>query len=180
MSQLEVTNVVERVRTAPYHPYQGVAFRHMAAHRSLPMSGEGAQMHGGRFNPPDSFPVVYLCTTRPCAVAEFRRLGERRTIGVAGLLPRVLYRYEVSLERVLDLTVGQTLDHLAATFGQILGTDLGTPRRIGETAYTTGFQAIRAPSATGVDHILSVFTERIGTGDLVPELDETWEFAADL
>ena len=26
------------------------------------MSGEGARIHGDRFNPPDKFPVLYLCT----------------------------------------------------------------------------------------------------------------------
>jgi len=53
---------------------------------------------------PDSFPVLYLCTTRPCVVAEMRRLGERQAIVVESLLPRVVYRYEIQLARVLDLT----------------------------------------------------------------------------
>ena len=37
------------------HTYRGEAFRHMAAHRDLPLSREGARIYGGRFNPPDSF-----------------------------------------------------------------------------------------------------------------------------
>lgn len=31
-----------------------------------PTSGEGARRFGGRFDPPGSFPVLYLYTTRPC------------------------------------------------------------------------------------------------------------------
>lgn len=94
----------EQVAAAPRITYLGEAFRHMAAAWDEPLSGEGAHIHGGRFNRPDSFPVLYLCTTRPCTVAELRHRGDRLVIGVEGLLPRVLYRYEISLDRVVDLT----------------------------------------------------------------------------
>lgn len=56
--------------------------------------------------------MLYLCTSRPCAVAEMRRLGERQAIGVENLLPRVLYRYEILLERVLDLTAEEDARHV--------------------------------------------------------------------
>lgn len=46
-----------------------------------PKSGEGARRFGGRFNPPKSFPVVYLCLTRPCVKAELTRQAERQGIG---------------------------------------------------------------------------------------------------
>ena len=152
----------------------------MSVPRNLPISGEGARIHGGRFNPPHSFAVVYLCTTRSCAVAEFRRAGQRRTIGITGLLPRALYRYGVSLESVLDLSERRSRDHLEVTLQQVLGTDLDLPRRIGEAAYGSGFQAIAAPSATGVDHVVAVFPDRVGVGDLVPRLKEIWALPSDL
>src|SRR3990172_6730757 len=148
----------------------------MAAGWDDPLSGEGARIRGGRFNPPDSFPVLYLCTTRPCTVAELRQLGDRLGIAVDGLLPPGLFRYETSLERVLDLTSAETLDHVGVTTAQIVGADLTIPRQIGESAHATGSQAIRAPSATGVDHetALAVFPELLGSGRLMPELIERW------
>ena len=152
----------------------------MAARWNAPLSGEGARIRGGRFNPPNSFPVLYLCTTRPCTVAELNYLGDRLVIDVEGLLPRVLYRYEVSLDRVLDLTSGETLEHLDVTTAQVLGADLGIPRQIGEAAHATGFQAIRAFSATGVDEVLAVFPELLGSGRLLVELMERWESMNDL
>ena len=91
-----------RVATAPPARFNVQGWRHLSP-RYDPLSGEGARLHGGRFNPPGSFPVLYLCQSRPCAVAELRHLGERQAIGVEGLLPRVLYRYEIALDRVLDL-----------------------------------------------------------------------------
>ena len=170
----------EQVATAPRITYLGEAFRHMAARWEGPLSGEGARIHGGRFNPPDSFPVLYLCTTRLCAAAELRHRGERLVIGVEGLLPRVLYRYEIALDRVLDLTSGETLEHFGVTTAQIIGTDVAIPRLIGEAAHATGSQAIRAPSATGVDEVLAVFPELLGSGRLLAELVERWESLDDL
>jgi RES domain-containing protein len=152
----------------------------MAAQWDDPLSGEGARINGGRFNPPDSFPVLYLCTTRLCAAAELAHRGERLVIGVAGLLPRVLYRYQVTLDRVLDLTSTETLEHLGVTTAQIIGTDLVPPRAIGEAAHATGFEAIRAPSATGVDDVLAVFPELLASGRLIPHLEDRWESIDDL
>ncbi|MFV2074217.1 MAG: RES family NAD+ phosphorylase [Thermoanaerobaculales bacterium] len=180
MSPPDVEISAEQVATAPRITYLGEAFRHMAARWEDPLSGEGARVHGGRFNPPDSFPVLYLCTTRLCAAAELRYRGERLVMGVEGLLPRVLYRYELSLDRVLDLTSGETLDHLGITTHQVVGADLGVPRQIGEAAHATGSQAIRAPSATGVDEVLAVFPEMLGSGRLLAELVERWESIGEL
>ncbi|MGH2928380.1 MAG: RES domain-containing protein [Solirubrobacteraceae bacterium] len=73
---------------APLLPFTGQDWRQIAP-RYDPLSGEGARLHGGRFNPPGSFPVLYICQSRPCAAAELKRLGERQAIGVEGLLPRL-------------------------------------------------------------------------------------------
>ena len=45
--------------------------------------------------------MLYICKSRLCAVAELKRLGERQALGVEGLLPRALYRYEIELDRIL-------------------------------------------------------------------------------
>jgi RES domain-containing protein len=175
-----VTTSAERIATAPHAPYVGEAYRHIAPQWNDPLSGEGARINGGRFNPPDSFPVLYLCSTRSCAVAELRLRGTRLVFGVEGLLPRDLYHYDVTLDRVLDLTSTVTLNHLEVTTDQVVGADLTTPRRIGEAAYATGSQAVLAPSATGVDKVLAFFPELLGSGRLVPELLERWESVEDL
>lgn len=80
-----------RVATAALLPFAGHGWRQLSL-RYDPLSGEGARLHGGRFNPSGSFPVSYLCQSRPCAVAELERLGARQAIGssVDGLLPRSL------------------------------------------------------------------------------------------
>lgn len=171
---------VQSVATAPRTSFQGSTYRHVADLWVDPLSGEGARINGGRFNPPDSFPVLYLCTTRACTVAELRYRGERLPFGVEGLLPRTLYRYDVALHHVLDLTSSETLKHLGVATTQVVGTDLSIPRQIGEAAHATGAQGIRAHSATGVDEVLALFPELIGSGRLRPELVERWVALEDL
>jgi RES domain-containing protein len=147
----------------------------MAAGFDDPLSGEGARIHGGRFNPPDSFPVLYLCTTRACAVAEFERLGERFAIGMAGLLPRSLYRHQVVLGRVLDLTSRSVLRTLGVSPDTLTGPGWTETQDLGRAAHDTGWEALLTPSATLVDQVLAVFPDNIGPGAIAAELVETWK-----
>ncbi len=62
-----------------------VAYRNQAKGFD-PRSGDGARRLGGRFNPPHSFPVLCLCMTRPCVVAELTRQAERQGLNVEALL----------------------------------------------------------------------------------------------
>lgn len=82
-----------KLETASRVPLSTTAVRHLSP-KCDPRSGEGARLYGDRCNPPDSFPALYVGETRPWALAELARLGTRQVVGVEGLLPRVLYRYE--------------------------------------------------------------------------------------
>lgn len=162
-----------RLSTAPLTLFNGQGFRHLGP-RYDPLSGEGARLHGGRFNPPGSFPVLYLCQSRPCAVAELKRLGERQSIGVEGLLPRVLYRYEIELDRVLDLTDGDVRSHVGLGTDVLTGPDWTACQDLGVVAHALGASGINSPSATGVGDVLAVFVQHIGLGRLEPHLVEEW------
>ncbi len=121
-----------------------------------PRSGEGARRFGGRFNPPNSFAVLYLCTTRPCVVAELTRQAKRQQLDVEQLLPRELWRVQTQLTRVLDLTDTKTLIVLNLNDADLVHDDHQLTREIGEVAYQHEFQAILTPSATGVENVLAV------------------------
>lgn len=162
-----------RVAAAPLSPFAGQGWRHLAP-RYDPLSGEGARIYGGRFNAPSSFPVLYLCQSRPCAVAELRRFGERQAIGVEGLLPRVLYRYEISLDRVLDLTDDQTRLQIGLGLDVLTGPDWATCQELGAALHALGAQGINSPSATGVGQVLAVFVQQVGLGRLEPHFAEEW------
>lgn len=167
------------VAALPRASYHGSGYRHQAPEFN-PLSGEGARRKGGRFNPPDSFSVLYLCSTRACAAAEFTRAGSRLVIGPEGLLPRHLYRYEVRLDQVIDLTRNENLAQLGVSQSDLIGEDLSITQSIGVGAYSLGVQAIRSPSAAGRDHVLALLIENVGSGLITPQLAEGWSTMADV
>lgn len=164
--------------TVARNPYEGSAFRQQAP-RFDPMSGEGARQFGGRYNPPRSFPVLYLCTTRACAVAELRRQGERQAIGLTGLLPRTLYHYQLALP-VVDLTLPDVAAELRVTQDELTRPEWRFTQQIGEVAHHLGIAGLLTPAATGVDQVLAIFLENVGLGAIAVEQAEQWENISDL
>lgn len=145
-----------------------------------PRSGDGARRSGGRFNPPHSFPVIYLCTTRPCVVAELTRQARRQNLDVEDLLPRELWCLTVDLKTVLDLTNDDTLRTLGLDPVDLVREDLRLTREIGEAAHEHRFQAIRSPSATGVDDVIAIMLENLAGAVLAAELVEEWTTVSNL
>jgi RES domain-containing protein len=168
-----------RVATAPLASFKGSGWRHLAP-RYDPLSGEGARLNGGRFNPPGSFPVLYLCLTRDCAVAEMRRLARRQALTIDDLLPRHLYRYAVSLHRVLYLVEEDVRDHVGVALASLTGPEWTACQELGSVAHSLGIQAVLSPSATGADDVLALFLENLGVGKLEMELREEWSTTHDL
>lgn len=168
-----------KVAAARIERYEGRGWRHLSP-RHDPLSGEGARINGGRFNPPGGFPVLYMCVTRPCAVAELRRFGERQPIGVEGLLPRHLYSYDIILDRVLDLTDAEVRATVGVGLEVLTGPNWTTCQELGTTAHALGVQAIVSPSATAVDDVLAVFVQHLGIGTLEPQLTEEWHSISDV
>ena len=145
-----------------------------------PRSGDGARRLGGRFNPPHSFPVLYLCLTRPCVFAELSRQAERQSLNVEDLLPREVWAMRFELTTVLDLTDEDTLTQLSVSNDDLVRTAHAFTQQIGEAAYEHHFQAIRSPSATGVDHVLAVFPENLADALFEVEMIGVWTNADDL
>lgn len=137
-------------------------------------------MQGGRFNPPDSFPVLYICTSRACAVAEFVRFGSRLALGPEGLLPRSLFTFDVEVSRVLDLCDELVRQDLDVQIADLVDDDRSLTREIGIVANGLGLQAIRSPSAAGVHEVLALLPEQLGSGKLDARLAETWETMEDV
>lgn len=155
------------------------AYRNQAAGWD-PRSGEGARRRGGRFNPPHSFPVLYLCITRPCVVAELTRQAQRQGLTVADLLPRELWQLNAELTKVLDLTDPSTLRALDISTDDLIRDDHRFTQELGEAAHQHGFNGIRTPSATGVDHVLAILPENLSGVVVVAELIEVWTAIDDL
>jgi RES domain-containing protein len=167
------------IGVAPEASLAVIAYRNQAKGFD-PRSGDGARRLGGRFNPPQSFPVLYLCLTRPCVIAELTRQAERQGLSVDALLPRELFEFSADLDKVLDLTDAATLNALGVASSDLVREDHRFTQDIGEAAHEHGFQAIRSPSATGVDHVLVIFPEQLAGAVLDVKLLGEWNTPADL
>ena len=53
-------------------------------------------------------------------------------------------------------------------------------QQLGELAHQFGYQALLSPSATGVDAVLTVFTDNLRGGRLEPWIAERWDTLTDL
>lgn len=91
-----------------------------------------------------------------------------------------MWRVQVNLNKVLDLTDKSVLGTLAIVAEDLIRDDYQLTNEIGEAAYELGFQAVIARSATGVDSVAAIFTENLGESILRPELVDRWASPDDL
>jgi RES domain-containing protein len=167
--------LIARVDALPATPYSGEAFRHQPPGYN-PLSGRGARIQGGRWNPPDSFPVLYLGLDRETVTNEFLRLARRSRRDPEDFLPRVLYRYDLDLTNVLDLRGPDALDAVGLWPSKITGDDLRPCQAVGDAARHADREGILAPSAAGPGVVLAVFIEDATVEARVhPERLEVWE-----
>jgi RES domain-containing protein len=150
------------------------AFRHVA-HDRHPLSGAGARLHGGRWNPPDSFATLYLALERQTTVNEFYRLAARQGRAPEDFLPRRMYHYEVTPSAVLDLRDPAARAAVELSEAKLNANDATKCRQIGEAAHYLGLEGILAPSATGEGTVLTVFFDRLHADSQICDIDhEPW------
>ena len=93
--------------------YQGLQYRALNPIRArASLSGEGARLHGGRFNP-KGIPALYTATSVMTAIRETNQIGT--------LQPTTLVSYEADITPIFDATDAEALgeygimpDYLAA------------------------------------------------------------------
>ncbi len=124
--------------------------------------------------------MIYLCTSRPCVVAELARRTQRQSLAVDDLLPRELWRVTVELTKVLDLTHRDTLEALEVDPADLIRKDLQLTHEIGEAAHNHRLWAARSASVTGVDDVVGIMPGHLGGAVLLAELVQVWRTAAEL
>jgi RES domain-containing protein len=136
--------------------FDATVYRHIAPHRGC-TSGQGARQAGGRWNPSDSFPVIYTGLTEAAVIEEFFRLCERSSLPPESFLPRTLCAIDVELQAVLDLRTPDSLSRVGLTLDQLRSYSMRECQAVGEAAHRLNFEGILAPSATGIGDVLAVF-----------------------
>lgn len=152
------------IDAAERHIWSGTAYRHTAPDRPA-LSGSGAALFGGRWNPPGTA-AIYLTASVETCVAEFKRMARGQARGAASFLPRDLHEISVANVALLDLTQAPLRRRLRITLGDIQDREWTKCQAIGRQAQVSGFQGLRAPSATRHGEVIVVFETNLRRGQL--------------
>jgi RES domain-containing protein len=158
---------VERVNELGGTAWSGRTYRY-AKHGRDPLSGVGARMNGGRWNPRDVFPAIYLAQPRTTSLRELDRAA-----AAAGIAPLVLlqaaydlHTVEVKELLVLDLREPEALRHVGLTTEDILDDDRTACQAVGHAAWFLDLEGVVAPSASGEGVVVTAFEMRLRPGTL--------------
>lgn len=160
-----------------FQPWTGLAFRHTAPGRNG-LSGAGARIYGGRWNPPNLVSTIYLSQPRTACVAEFHRMAQGQARGPSSFLPRTVHRINVTDLLVVDLT-GDGLGDVGLDINDIGADDRSPCQLVGEAAHFLGAAGVVAPSATGLGLTIAVFETRVRGQLVIVDVDEILPVEAD-
>ena len=127
--------------------FQGLLYRALNPIRARePLSGEGARLHGGRFNP-KGVPALYTALSVMTAIREANQIGT--------LQPTTLVSYEADITPVFDATDADALSNYGMTAADLAADDWRMRMRaegkaptqiLAERLIADGFAGLRVPS----------------------------------
>ena len=137
--------------------YSGKLYRALnPVYAHEPMSGRGAELYGGRFNPKD-VPALYASTSVQTALREANQVGD--------LQPTTLVRYRAKIEMVFDTANRAALD--AAGFDEAALADPTWRDQMKTTGEARTQRFARELIAAGYNGLLvRSFTKGAGSGDM--------------
>ena len=141
----------------------GIFFRHTGPERD-PLSGFGASVMGGRWNP-QGIETVYLARPLATCRAEFHRMAAGQGSGPKSFLPRTVHTVAVTDLIVADLTVEGAMAALGLSSEDLTG-PFEACQLVGDAASTLGLGGVLAPSAAGDGEVLAVFSRHAHYGEL--------------
>ncbi len=159
--------------------FDTVVYRHTSPAFS-PLSGDGARRQGGRWNPPESYPVVYTALDVRTVDLELARAAGRAGLAGSRVAPRRLATIHVRLSRVLDLTTEGARASLGVSEADLVADDPSIPRAISEAAHHLGYEAVLAPSAAGAGKVLAIFLDNRAADSTLEVVDVQDGYLPDL
>ena len=159
--------VVERVNDLGSTTWSGRAYRYSSRRRD-PLSGEGARRFGGRWNPREIFPAVYLGQPAEVASRELDRAAQAVAIQPLVMLEAGydLHTVDVQALQVLDLRDEAALRHVGLAPEDVLDEDRTACQTVGHAAWFLEMHGVVAPSAAGVGLVITAFETRLPAGAL--------------
>ena len=174
---------------APIKPFAGFVYRVIAERwRESPLSTIGSIRVGGRYNAPNSFPVLYCADSQMTALLEVEALfttADGQLRGVARN-PDLVLSLHCELARVLDLTdasfyseLGTTLDELVSLnpsrfITNARGEETPTQSLGAACSFSGRISALKVPSAAHDDgYCLAIFPDSMLVGEHLSILDNS-------
>jgi RES domain-containing protein len=159
-------------------PFTGTAYRSSTpeyAKETDLLTGEGARLLGGRWNP-IGIAMIYASLTPEIAMAETLAHNRYFGIPIEDAMPRTFVAIEATLSAAIDFRIGSVRRRLRVSLDRLLNVDwrkeIRAGRRpitqlIGEAASEVGVKAMIVPSAATAGDNLVVFTGNLGSGSTI-------------
>ena len=137
------------------------------------LSGQGARVHGARWNP-IGIAAVYGAATPELAMAETLAMNRYYGLPIHQALPRIFVAIDVQVSSIIDLTDGATRQRLKISESRMLDADwrkdvsrglVPLTHRLGKAAFDAEFEGLMVHSATGVEGTnLVIFPQKLRKG----------------
>lgn len=160
--------IVERVNELGATAWSGTTYRHTSVGRD-PLSGEGARLLGGRWNPRGVFSTIYLAQPELTAVRELEHAAAAASMSLDDMLAvgRELHTIKVEEMEVLDLRDPVRLAAVGLSPDDVEEDDQTACQAVGHAAWFLEFAGVLAPSARNRQGlVLATFESRLSPGQL--------------
>jgi RES domain-containing protein len=191
---LSPERLIRALENAPVAPFSGFVYRTVAERwRDSPLSAIGSVRLGGRYNVPNSFPILYCADSQMTALLEVQALfatADGRLHG-APRNPDLVLSLRCELARVLDLTIDTFYRDLGTTREELIrftpsrfianarGEETPTQRLGAACSFSGHISALKVPSAANdAGFCLDVFPDSLLVGETVSILDDSGRISA--
>lgn len=174
---------------APVEPFSGFVYRVIAERwRESPLSTAGSIRLGGRYNAPNTFPVLYCADSQMTAMLEVEALFATADGQLRGVArdPDLVLSLRCGLARVLDLTDASYYNELGTTRDELVslspsrfianarGEETPTQSLGAACSFSGRISALKVPSASHREgYCLDIFTDSLLVGEHVSILDSS-------
>jgi RES domain-containing protein len=181
--------LLRALENAPVAPFSGFVYRVIAEkYRETPLSAIGSIRSGGRYNAPNSFPVLYCGDSQMTAMLEVEALFTTADGQLQGTPrdPDLVLSLRCELTRVLDLTDGHFHRELATTHDELVsfspsrfilnarGEETPTQTLGAACSFTGRISALKVPSAAHeAGFCLDVLPDSLLIGEHIAIHDDT-------
>ena len=161
--------------------------------RDTPLSAIGAFQRGGRYNAPETFPVLYTADSQMTALLEAEALFITGQLRGAPRDPDLILTLECDLVRVLDLTVPQLYPNLGTSAEELVSSVPSrfilnahkrqtSTQQLGMACFRSGrISALKVPSAQNpTGYCLNIFIESLVIGERVAIRDNSGRLKAEI